>query len=479
MELETFDSTSANNNNKNNENVKIKDPQKRPLLGQVGFVVFLFFLYFIFFPQYIEIEPPSQTSLATPQLTSINWPKRFNNIRKLDSPVQDFGQLHVDLSDDEDDKSEAIRSRPNMSPHSGKGSHDGASPTESEVSFTSEVEPEFDEKDPESWFRAVVSPAHDEFDKKLLKIQAEYLEENNFYQLHKYWIRSGNLRGNLIDSVSYTVLRDVMMGLINTKPCLFWLNEKGVEEKETAYGVQLSSHQAAENLIKVLALLLRNVDLVSVALKETSSVADLVNAVWKRKNMSSRPPLFIISSHSVLRQSVEYALLDLINTGIVSNDGEENELKGKYWCVFVANALESGFSYWIKRECLVSSQLTFGKPVGELVPEIGPKWLNYNSVILRSIHMDQDLARWTRDLVMLLRISPFLQCHVLPPGLSDMMQLCARTVALTHGRTYAVPQDFKKAFKIALQHHVAVRPGFAITASEVLEAAYNNLTLID
>ncbi len=34
--------------------------------------------------------------------------------------------------------------------------------------------------------------------------------------------------------------------------------------------------------------------------------------------------------------------------------------------IFVASSLESGLSMWVKKECLLSSLLSFGKPVGGL-----------------------------------------------------------------------------------------------------------------
>ena len=314
-------------------------------------------------------------------------------------------------------------------------------------------------------FDRLLSVANVAADRATTEAHSEYLMANNFHQLHHFWIRSGNLRGNLVDSVPQAVLRDVMIGMIAQRPSLLIVAER------------MPAKTAGENVAKILALLLREVDIVSVHLQEDTTVASLVARIWRHpKAAVNRNTLLIFSSAGTLKKNVEQALVDLVRNSRIVQSGTTHALQGKCWITFVAASLEHGYSVWVKRECIVSSLLTFGKPVGGLTPEVDAEWVAKHGVLLRAAYQEPDFARWTRDLVSLLRVSPYLQQNMVP-GLADLLQLCAKCTALTAGRPFVCPMDYRMCYRDALRHHLTSRPGSPHSAKDILEVCVQQLTL--
>jgi hypothetical protein len=261
------------------------------------------------------------------------------------------------------------------------------------------------------------------------------------------------------------VLRDVMIGMIARRPSLLILAEK------------MAAKEAGENVAKILALLLREVDIVAVHLQEDTTVASLVASIWRHnKAVVKRDTLLVFSSGSQLKKNVEQALVDLSRNSRVVLGNATYSMQGKAWSIFVAASLDQGYATWVKRECVVSSMLTFGKPVGGLNPEVDGEWLAKHSVLLRAAYQDPDFARWTRDLVSLLRVSPYLQQNLVP-GLADLLQMCAKCTALTAGRPFVTPIDYRTCYHDALRHHLVARPGSPHTALDILEVTVLSLTM--
>ncbi len=313
-------------------------------------------------------------------------------------------------------------------------------------------------------FHRPLSVANVAADRMTMDVHSEFLAANNFHQLHHFWIRSGNLRGNLVDSVPQSVLRAIMIGMIARRPSLLLVAEK------------MGTREAGDSVAKIMAMLLREVDIVAVPLQEDSTVASVVASIWRHgKTVIKHDTLFVFSSGVQLRRNVEQALVDLERNSKVVVGGVTYTVQGRVWTVLVASSLEAGFSSWLKRECVVSSTLTFGKPVGGLNPEVDSEWLEKHHILSRAAFQDADFARWTRDLVSLLRVSPYLQPNLVP-GLADLVQLCAKCCALTAGRPFVWPVDYRGSYQDALRHHLTAKPGSPHSAHDILEACIQQLT---
>jgi hypothetical protein len=77
--------------------------------------------------------------------------------------------------------------------------------------------------------------------------------------------------------------------------------------------------------------------------------------------------------------------------------------------------------------------------------------------------------------VTLLRISPYLQPNLVP-GAAQLIQTCAKCTALTAGRAFVQPSDYKTCIKDALRHQISARAGSPYTAMDILEASMAKLT---
>ena len=173
---------------------------------------------------------------------------------------------------------------------------------------------------------------------------------------------------------------------------------------------------------------------------------------------------------------MERCILQLVSTGQIQVDGITYEFRGGHWGLFVSGPFGTGFSAWINRQCLLSSALTFGRPVGGLTPEVDPEWLRKHFTLLKAVHQDADMARWTRDLLTLLRISPHLESTRLVPGLAEMIQMCAKAAALVEGRPYVTPHDYRNSIRDALRHHLQAKPGSPHSEMQILDSAMSQIT---
>ncbi len=162
---------------------------------------------------------------------------------------------------------------------------------------------------------------------------ALYILADSRPQLHRVWIKSGNLYGNLVGSIAETVLRDVLIAMIAGKPSLLWLVETSAPAdgrtstpaptsgKDGGVGVQ----EAGSNVAKVLTLLVKQVDVVHLHLNEESTLAS-VGSIWRGdRDALPGPTILVFSSSGNLKQSVEYALLDLLRCGRVTVGSKVSE----------------------------------------------------------------------------------------------------------------------------------------------------------
>lgn len=396
-------------------------------------------------PQFAVIRPELTRSWASPVRTF--------GARQLDSPVDGvFNRLNVDLVD----KLEEGALDSSTSRHYDEMEEQDLSTESSQVDAASA------DKDP---FDRPLSLANVMQDRETSKLHNDYLSSKSFHLVYRQWSRSGNLRGTLVDSVPYSVLRDVMVGMTTKRPVLLYLIEK------------MSVSDAGANFVKILDLLLKSIDLVHVHLTSATTVPLLVSQLWPNssKRSNSRETVFVFSSDSTLRRNVEVCIMHFIRTGSISLADNTFEMTANHWFVFVAPSIDVGFSHWLRRECLLSSVLSFGRPVGGLESEVDSTWLSKHATMLQATYQDPDMARWTRDLVTLLRISPYLQ-QTLVPGVADSVLLCVRACALMEGRTYVIPSDFRNALWESFRHQISAKSGSPYSAAQLLEASVNSLS---
>lgn len=404
-------------------------------------------------PVATQVNSGAQPGLQeTPSPLSRSWasPPRHFNARDLNSPVDGiFTRLKADMA-------EKLEDALDSSTVVGERQHDEESTMESSVS-EADLDP----------FDRPLSKGHIAKDVETMDAHSAFLESRSFHTIYRFWSRSGNLRGNLVDSVPYSVLRDVMIGMTARRPLLLYLTEK------------MSARQAGSNVVKILELLLRNVDLMHVPLSEETTIESLVSTIWPSavgKRSRSRETLLVFSSHSTLRRNVEHCIMQLVRAGSIMYNGNTYDFKSVHWSVFVGSSLQGGFSKWVRRDCLIASPLTFGRPVGGLTPEIDPDWLEMHCTLMRAVHQDDDMARWTRDLVSLLRVSPHLNCSSLAPGAADMIQLSAKAHALIEGRAYVLPSDYRGSIRDSLRHHLQTAANSPHTEMEILQMAMDRIT---
>lgn len=335
-------------------------------------------------------------------------------------------------------------------------------------------------------FEQNVSNALTADDRLVMQAHQDFLEANNFHQLHHFWIRSSNLRGNLVDSIPYAVLKDVMLAMLVGKPSMLWGATEQASgsfignQRVDSSSALLDMTETGNKVARILKLLMMTeLDVIHTPLTEETTVASLVQSIWGQgREMLARPTIIVVSSHSVLRQSVEYALIDMLRNGTITAGRHRfmQCLKGG-WLVFVAASVDVGFSSWIRRECLIATHLVFGKPVGGLKPEISLQWIEkHQRILATTLHHDVELARWTRDVISLVRLSPYLQGS-LPAGIGEHVQLCAKAAALIQGRLSVLPSDYRSTFLTCLRHHLVPAKGSPYSVAEIFEASAAQFTI--